>query len=56
MKVNAIRLESQELYEKNLYKEAARRVIFGNCMGVCELDDTKVPNFNRTFYYSMPEA
>jgi len=28
MKVNAVRLESTEVYERNLYKEAARRVVF----------------------------
>jgi hypothetical protein len=56
MKINAIRHESQELYEKNLYKEAARRVVFSNCMDSCELDHKTVPNFNRAFYYGQPGA
>jgi len=56
MKINAIRHESTELYEKNLYKEAARRVVFANCMTTCELDNKQVPNFNRNFYYGMPAA
>lgn len=56
MKINAIRHESAELYERGLYKEAARRVVFSNCMGVCELDNKQVPNFNRNFYYGMPAA
>ncbi len=56
MKVNAVRLESTEVYERNLYKEAARRVVFQNCMNACELDDKKVPNFNREFYYGREDA
>ena len=56
MKIHVVRQESQEVYEKNLYKEAARRVVFGNCMTACELDDKKVPNFNRDFYYGQPGA
>ncbi len=56
MKINAIRHESQELYEKNLYKESARRVVFSNCMDSCELDHKTVPNFNRAFYYGQPGA
>jgi hypothetical protein len=54
MKINAIRHESQEHYEKNLYKEAARRVVFSNCMTSCEIDAKALPNFNRAFYYGMP--
>ena len=56
MKINAVRLESQEVYEKNLYKEAARRVVFANCFESCGLDHKTVPNFNRNFYYGMPGA
>ena len=56
MRINAVRHESTELYEKNLYKEAANRVVFSNCMDSCELDNQKLPNFNRNFYYGMPAA
>ena len=56
MKLNVIRYETDEVYQKNLYQEAARRVVFSNCMNACELDDKKLPNFNRQFYYGMPEA
>jgi hypothetical protein len=56
MKINAIRHESNETYERNLYKEAARRVVFANCMDACEIDQKSVPNFNRAFYYGMPAA
>ena len=56
MRVNAVRFESTEIYEKNMYKEAARRVVFKNCMDQCELDDKSLPNFNRAFYYGMPAA
>ena len=39
MKFSIIRHESQEVYEANLYKEAARRVVFSNCMNSCEIDN-----------------
>ena len=56
MKINAIRHESQEHFEKNLYKEATRHVVFSNCMTSCEIDAKALPNFNRAFYYGMPQA
>jgi hypothetical protein len=56
MKINAVRHESQEVYEHNLYKEAARRVVFANCFDSCELDAKTIPNFNRAFYYGQPGA
>ena len=56
MKINAIRHESAEVYERNLYKEAARRVVFANCLTACEIDEKSIPNFNRAFYYGMPTA
>ena len=56
MRINAIRYESEEVYQRNLYKEAAKRVVFANCMNNCELDKKSLPNFNRQFYYGMPQA
>ena len=56
MRINAIRHESEEVLQKNMYKEAARRVVFSNCMTTCELDHKSLPNFNRNFYYGMPQA
>ena len=47
---------SSEHYDKSLYVESARRVVFANCMEKCELDDTTLPNFNKNFYYNMKEA
>lgn len=52
MKFNIIRTESQEVYEANMYKEAARRVVFKNCMNACEIDPKDLPNFNKNFYYN----
>ena len=46
----------KEDYDKNLYVESAKRVVFGNCMQKCELDDAQLPNFNKKFYYGMKEA
>ena len=47
---------SREHYDQSLYVESARRVVFKNCMGKCELDDESLPNFNKNFYYNMDEA
>ena len=55
MKIHAVRLESEEIYERDLYREATRRVVFHNCMDECGLDNTKLKYFDSTFYYSMPE-
>ena len=38
MKVIAVRHESDERYEANIYREAARRVVFQNCMTACEIE------------------
>jgi hypothetical protein len=42
------------VYESNLYKEAARRVVFANCMNACEIDPKELTNFNKNFYYNQP--
>ena len=47
---------SRDEYDRSLYLESARRVIFNNCMTALELDDKKVPNFNRNFYYNQKET
>ena len=47
---------SRDHYDKSLYVESARRVVFKNCMEKCELDNESVPNFNKNFYYNMQEA
>lgn len=56
MKINAIRYENEELYEKGLYREAAKRVVFAKCFEGCGLDHKEVKQFNRNFYYGMPFA
>ena len=53
LKIHALRFESHEKYEIGMYREAARRVIFHNCMTSCEIDHKTVPNFNRNFYYNQ---
>ena len=53
MKINAIKHQGPELTDKMMYQEAARRVVFANCMGECNLDDKSLPNFNKHFYYNM---
>ena len=56
LKLAASFSESREHYDKSLYVESARRVVFKNCMEKCELDHESVPNFNKNFYYNMNEA
>ena len=53
MKVNAVRLVTEERYEVNMYKDAAKRVVFHNCMSTCEIDPKAIPHFNRNFYYNQ---
>ena len=48
--------ESREHYDRSLYVESARRVVFKNCMEKCELDNESLPNFNKKFYYEMEPA
>ena len=38
LKLGASFAESREHYDKSLYVESARRVVFKNCMEKCELD------------------
>lgn len=39
MRYNVIRYQSKDLYERGIYEEAARRVIFDNCMKTLGYDD-----------------
>ena len=48
--------DTRDHYDKNMYVESARRVVFKNCMEKCELDNESLPNFNKNFYYNMGEA
>jgi hypothetical protein len=52
MRYNVVRYESKSRYEIGMYKEAARRVIFDNCMKALEIDQKDIPNFNKNFYYN----
>ena len=38
-----------------LMAEAAKRVVFKNCLGACEVDMTRFKKFNRDFYYNMKD-
>ena len=46
---------TRDNYDRSLFLDSAKRVIFKNCMQKLELDDTQVPNFNRNFYYNQLE-
>ena len=56
LKFNVVFSQSRDRYDASLYKEAARRVVFKNCMSQCELTHEDLPNFNKKFYFAMPGA
>ena len=47
---------NRDQYNESLRLEAARRVVMKNCMAKCDLTQEQLPNFNKNFYYNMPEA
>ena len=53
MRTKVCIFEGKEKYEAGLLKEAARRVVFKNCLEVCEVDMTRFSKFNKDFYYNM---
>ena len=56
MRFNVVFPFSRDRYDQSLYQEAAKRVVFKNCMDVCELSHEDVPNFNKKFYNAMEGA
>ena len=55
MKYNVNIKQSRDIYDQSLYKEAARRVVYDNCLGACELTREDVPHFNAQFYYNQKD-
>ena len=53
MRIGALRWNTQDKHEKAMYNDAAKRVVFWNCMEKCELTSAEVPNFNANFYYNQ---
>ena len=53
MRIGAVRSEGRDLHEKNMYFDAAKRVVFRNCMSSCDITDEQVPNFNGNFYFNQ---
>ena len=53
MKIGAVRPDCQDTHSKHMYFEAAKKVLFKNCMEHCELEPEQIPNFNSNFYYNM---
>ena len=56
LKISATFPQSRDHYDKSLYIESARRVVFKNCMEKVGVDNDSLPNFNKNFYYNMDEA
>ena len=53
MKIGAVRYDSDDAHKSKMYYDAAKRVVFRNCMTSCDLSDEQVPNFNANFYFNM---
>ena len=53
MRIAGVRTVAKDRHEKNMYYDAALRVVFRNCMTQCDLTDENLPNFNSNFYYNM---
>ena len=55
MRIGAVRFDSQDIHEKNMYYNAAQRVVFKNCMSSCDIEADTIKNFNANFYYNQLE-
>ena len=53
MGIGAVRFESQDRHDRDMYAEAAKRVVFQNCMEACNIEHQSMTNFNSKFYYTM---
>ena len=53
MRIGAVRTKAKDLHERSMYFDAAKRVVFRNCMTSCDLTDEQLPNFNANFYYNQ---
>ena len=53
LKIGAMRHESQDAHEINMYMDAAKRVMFENCMTSCDIPAESIRNFNANFYYNQ---
>ena len=53
LRVSGLRATTNEEHSHEMFKDAARRVVFYNCMDHCEIPHESISNFNSTFYYSM---
>ena len=49
-------MKSQDAHDQAMYFDAAKRVVFKNCMASCDLTDETLPNFNAEFYYNQIPA
>ena len=51
IRFHVVRPYNQDILDKRMYKECAKKIIFNNCMSACEIDPKTLTNFNREFYY-----
>ena len=52
-RISAVRMESQERHEKAMLHDAAKRVVWANCMTSCDIAPEQIKNFDSNFYYNQ---
>ena len=55
MRISGVRHKTADQHDQAMFQDAAKRVVFHNCMASCDLSDEQVPNFNANFYHNHPE-
>ena len=55
LRISALRNTTNEEHEQEMFKEAARKVVFHNCLEKCGVDYKKQRHFNGKFYFEMPQ-
>ncbi len=53
MRIAGVRYDSQDMVDKKMYYDCAKRTVFSNCMNSCDIAPEAIPNFNANFYYNQ---
>ena len=53
MRYSPMRFATQEEHEREMFNDAARRVVFYSCFEHCGISHQQVKNLNSTWYYNM---
>ena len=53
MRIAGVRYDSQDMVDKKMYFDCAKRVVFNICMDSSDIAPESIPNFNSNFYYNQ---